>query len=199
VSNGFPDEAPFTDPTIPVYTWFNQGPASVTVNSAQKTVLLSQPNNNTGVEWHALYRSVSGTTFTWVIRWTSFTLDFGFCWPAVGVRNSVNKNTVLCAVAYVSNIGGFYIQHLNEDTPGATSSVGGPFRPGVFDWRWLKITGDGTSITFYLSQNGVNWLSVYSETIASYIGNITHIGYGVNGNGATTQRTAILISSDSLS
>lgn len=58
--------------------------------------------------------------------------------------------------------------------------------PWGFLSAFLKITYDGTNITFYISPDGIVWgNSCFAETLATFLGAITHIGFMANSQNAT--------------
>jgi hypothetical protein len=75
-----------------------------------------------------------------------------------------------------------YIQYWsNPTTPGATIQTFARGRP-VCSSYWLRVTFDGTNITFYGSKNNVDWWIIgTSFTLASTsLGQITDVGFGMN-------------------
>lgn len=44
---------------------------------------------------------------------------------------------------------------------------------------WRRITSDGTTLTFYTSPDGINYSKVASATLASFIGSVDQVGFGV--------------------
>jgi hypothetical protein len=43
---------------------------------------------------------------------------------------------------------------------------------------WMKVTSDGTTLSFYYSDNGMDWLLLTTRTIATFMGSIDRAGIG---------------------
>ena len=56
----------------------------------------------------------------------------------------------------------------NQSSYGGTSEIS--------DNPFYKLEHDGTNLTFSISGNGTNWTTVYTETVAAYLGAVTHVG-----------------------
>ena len=62
---------------------------------------------------------------------------------------------------------------------------------GVSLSQWyLKIQGDGTNLKFNFSQDGRNWIQLYSEALGAFLGTITKVGIGADANANTTPPAA---------
>lgn len=48
----------------------------------------------------------------------------------------------------------------------------------------LRMTDDGTNLTFFLSPNGFDWVQMYTETRATWCANPTQVGWYSNARGA---------------
>lgn len=55
--------------------------------------------------------------------------------------------------------------------------------PGM---EWVRMHNDGTTITCYLSPNGLDWFKVFAETIASFlVGPMDQMGFGIQMDAGT--------------
>ena len=57
--------------------------------------------------------------------------------------------------------------------------------------QWYQISNDGTTLTTKVSIDGVNWLTLYSEAISTYMGAVTHIGLASSNNSGHTLLSSI--------
>lgn len=46
-------------------------------------------------------------------------------------------------------------------------------------FTWFRATNDGTNVTFSVSPEGQLWFPTYVEPLASFVGTIDHVGFGV--------------------
>jgi hypothetical protein len=83
----------------------------------------------------------------------------------------------------------------NATTPGAAGPIA--YMPGInMAGNWVRIADSGTNITMSMSQDGVNWTSVYTVAKASGVlgaSGYSQVGFGVNSvSGAGTTPVATL-------
>ncbi|MES5483579.1 hypothetical protein QMZ05_12545 [Bradyrhizobium sp. INPA03-11B] len=68
-------------------------------------------------------------------------------------------------------------QSATQELLTATADMGFPFSDY---FAWFRIRNDGTNLVFSVSQEGVLFLDLpYSETLASFIGAVDQVGFGV--------------------
>ncbi len=109
----------------------------------------------------------------------------------VGLRNNANGYMSFADLSTYWASGGAVVEarHYTAFTASQAATSYG----AAFNFVYIKITCDGAgNITFYYSQDGNFWVFLASETVASFLGGITHLIFcadpadnttvGTNGN-----------------
>lgn len=58
-------------------------------------------------------------------------------------------------------------------------------------WKWIRVNNDGTTLTFYVSPDGKNWLTVGTETLAAYIDGAASYGVCAYATSNATEAAAL--------
>jgi hypothetical protein len=121
------------------------------------------------------YTSAPGTPWDVYLRFqnpTAFGTNTQF---GLALRNSSNSKILTFTYNNGTNVS---VQEWTNATtfssiivnPAVVSVINVPF--------WFRINSDGTTLTFYRSVNGVDWFSIGTRTIATFMGAIDQVGLG---------------------
>jgi len=153
------------------FTWVNQDSASVTDRGG--TILMTVPER-AGVSVNAQERSAPSTPYTYRMAMRAGCISgatdskpfFG-----VGFRESSSGKLVLIGVLlekFFQEGPQVRITRYSSPTTGFTNVVAPAPLNIVDDVVWFKIENDGTNTIFYMSFDGIEWLTVLSESKTSY-------------------------------
>jgi len=124
-------------------------------------------------------------SFDWYMRATPLTalatnVQFGLV-----LRNSTSGKLVILALNSDTNL---TVQEWSSPTTfsSALSSVAASARTPL----WLRISSDGSTLTFYYSANGVDWETIGTRTISTFMGSIDRAGIGVDCQSAGAVRVS---------
>lgn len=73
--------------------------------------------------------------------------------------------------------GHLYVAHWNGPTDAYSGSLSLDAAVSNQYPAWFRVGNDGTNINFHTSPNGYDWQLVYTETLASFVGDVGAIGY----------------------
>jgi len=168
----------WTSPSAASFAWINQGTASQTTN-ADNSITLTGPVSN-GDVMRAFAVSVPGATpwdqyaaFSFYLGHNSGSPNFGgnggmmlydgtkataFYWSCFPSNNTL-------VVGRWTNVSTFSARVYAQ-----TDLLIGPY-------SFMRIGNDGTNLKFYVSNDGFNWQSVYSELVGAFMGTLTKIGF----------------------
>ena len=158
----------------------------VTVAAAGSTITLT--NSTSGMGFKITSASASGVHNTFAGRAAAspfsmvgrvqflgkygnpFQVGFSFYNSGNGRFVSIGKGRVGSAnpVIEVNRWGSTTAFASNQANYGGTSEIS--------DNPFYKLVNDGTNLTFSISSNGTDWTTVYTETVAAYLGAVTHVG-----------------------
>ena len=162
------------DPNDATLTWRNQQNSTVTPDVPRKSLVFLSPT--AGNDQVMIYKqAVPGASYTIEI---GFTVAFPFNIPYVGFGLIVNNNAggdkflgILSGV--VSGIDGIKGTGLSTwSTQGQTQRPPVSHTADIF----IKMVDDGTTFTFYISANGLDWILQYTEAHATFVGTPDEIG-----------------------
>ena len=171
---GSTGEASLTPPTLAAYTWLNQGTASA-VDNGNGISLLAPSAGSTQVR--ALYKTIAAGDFDVKIRIKGITNGLGT--PAFGMLCQNSGSGKLLLMAYEPSANNLYFQRWNSVTSfNSQISVRGVYPA----FNWFRVTRVGTTITYYLSVDGLDWTSIGTEAEGTFSGTIDRIGFSANIN-----------------
>lgn len=175
-------------PLIANFTWLNQG-AATAVDGAGALVITNDNDN----EIHGFTEAAPATPFDVYMRVHDVQLSSAGITTALDssvfllCRNSTNGRILSFAVG-ASRVSGDeqnnYIAACFRYTNPTTYSASGFIRYSTAPMpRWLRINVTSTTVTFYVSPNGLDWVQVGSETIATFLtasggGSLDQVGFG---------------------
>lgn len=186
----FPITAP---PALANWTWVNQGTA--TAADAGGAVSMYVPTVG-GTNWRMLVRPAPGSTpWTVVMGFASINHSSGNTRSGMVLYN--NSSTKLIDWSQ-SNDSSRSISEWNSPT--SWSGGGSPFTPAP-ETRWpvnfYRVNNDGTNLNFSIGPTpvGPHWIPIASQTLASWISSVTHIGFGIDGEGNSYDMIILLFHS----
>lgn len=169
-------------PATSAFTGYNMQTGSAFTATSTSLLLSLAPNTST-YNIQGQFQSAPASTPWDVYARIEFTGDTGSGnRGGLAVKNnSTNKLSGLVMIGSAS----FYVIHdTGPSTPGPVAY--GP--AGLNRIRWFRVNNDGTNLNFYVSSDGANWLKIFSETIAAWVGSADLIGlYGLNSTTAGLQ------------
>ena len=167
------------------WSWVNQGSATIAASPNGYTTLTVTPAN--GDNWRMRVQSKSGS-FTVTMRYASGFPMANYAATGFVFRDSSTGKFTSYGFGYNSGPN-ILVQRFNDPTTFSFT----PINFGLTTAQYLKATSDGTTLTFYASLDGTAWTRIGTETIATHIGTLDQIGFGVdcNNNGATAFDTVL--------
>lgn len=195
------EAGPVTPPLVADLTWDNQGTSTATDGTG--ALILSPQNGNSP---RGLYKAAPATPYDIYCRVDFQTLT----------SHNVGTTYLMDAGLMFKDTGGdnerlYFGLRANHDASGgddtktysATITRWSGASPPVFSatpvikygvklWPWLRVNNDGTTLTFYISPDGKNWVSVGTETLAAFIDGAA--SFGVFSNLSTADAGAAIFS-----
>lgn len=165
-------------PTISAFTVFGDGTSTFTV-SALKAINIFNTSGITGMAGYTTPAPATPYRVRVLIQ-------------NLALTNPTSGNTVMCAgwydgskfqFLYMRTTGDLYIAGYTDYHTLDTTM----FHSGLAyipDDMWFGLRNDGTNLHFEVSRDGVNFFSVYTATIASYLANANLVFWGTINNGA---------------
>jgi hypothetical protein len=184
----------FTDPTIPTFSWLNQGSATVTTTNGG--ICLDAPSN--GTSWTPRVRYITAPA-------TPYTITIAFLCqvdPSAGAGNQGqagllmrDSSTPRSQSISVNMLNGsttpFEIEvDLNGDTSYVSTQVERAWacRSPV---AWLRCQDDGANRIFSTSADGINFITVLTTGRTSSSVTANQVGFYVNPYSIRTQMTLL--------
>lgn len=101
------------------------------------------------------------------------TLSVNSAWAGIILRNSTTGK----AITLSHTISSAQTQVWVEEWTNATTGTLNLFAAASLTLpNWLRIHNDGTTLTFYASQDGLNWQQLTTRTIATFLGSVDQMG-----------------------
>ena len=94
------------------------------------------------------------------------------------VRNSANSKVVSVARVNLTSNDTVEVGRWTNETTFSANMVtwGTSTNNEVLEDPFWKITSDGTTLTFFISANGTDWVQLYSEAISAFLGGVDQVG-----------------------
>jgi hypothetical protein len=179
-------EGSILKPAMSAFTWVNQGTATGT--DGTRGIVLVGPTDATTF-LRLLVKATPSAPFDVVMRMDDLGSAAAGTSFFLAARNSTNSRIFTMDVQNLDGTS-FRIQSGRWTAAGTFSAAGGiTNRPLTVKPRWLRFNITSTTITGYISPNGLDWLSVGTETIATFLtatggGSLNQIGFGCRVDGA---------------
>lgn len=173
-----------TPPAIGSFTFDGHGIAGTPTATQQgNSIYMYQPGTASDAIAE-LYMSPPATPYSVAVKITVFCLKWGFtsCGPYFG---DGTKEVRICK--QIGNDEVTVEKYTNTTTFSSTAfSQAATLHSPM---NWFKIRDDGTNKSFYISPDGINWYSVYSESSTAWLATTTRIGISFNGGSGGTSNT----------
>ena len=189
VSAGNPYEPAWTIPTASNFTLQNAGSASFADTSTG--VFLTAPGNG-GVSDQIRFLKYTGTvssftSFTITVRGRPVINSINSTTEAIILRNSTSGKILIYGT--YSNVPADLVQNWNSYSS-FNASLFNVNRSVVISQSWWKrLSLSSGTMTFQYSPDGLNWVTVGTATVASFLGSIDELGIGCTAqasNGGTS-------------
>lgn len=176
-----PAGSTYSVPNIGGMTWVNQGTSTATQTVSGGSVLIFIQGNASTLNWRGLFQNQPSTPYKirTQLRMQSAHLNSQGCgvyfydgtkflgWE--GLVQSSSSPTL--RIERITNI----------NTDNSTVFSYGPVNPNelhpITGTAWLQLRNDGTTLSFDVSQDGVNFVNQYSEAVGVWL-TPTKIGFG---------------------
>jgi len=170
----------FTDPSLPSYSWVNQGTATIT--SSNGAQILYSPDSAGAVAIHAREITPPAAPYTLTVAMLASQLSVNYYRTGIGFRESgtgklttINATVGNLAIDYWTNPTTYSSTPLNIS---CTWCAGGVV--------WYRIQNTGSALKYYLSKDSFNYVEIYSTALTSHFTTAPdRIFFFVNPNAAT--------------
>lgn len=176
------------------WIWVNQGGASAILHNG--SILLAGDTTG-GANNNVLQQAITGAS--WTIQAGRLFMRSGSVAgsnSSIGiiVRNSANSHITLFGMFTAPAITQL-VQQLNSPTSVSSNTLSaGSLPAGILGDTgesapvYYRIVYDGTNLKYQVSGTGIEgtYYQLYAESVASWLGAITHVGFGVNSANAGT-------------
>jgi hypothetical protein len=168
------DGIPVGRPAATSLSWLNQGGATYT-DYLHGPISISLPASS-GDELRGLGQTPPGSTpYTLTAKLDMLLWGDNYSTAGIYICDSTGKLTVMHEQGSTGNPAVIQVNHYSS-----TSSYSGNAKSVDINGQrtlWLRVTNDGTNWNFYISHNGADWSSIYSEALTAYLGpTISSIG-----------------------
>jgi hypothetical protein len=164
-----------TPPPTTGWTWVNQGGATVNNNAVAATMTIP---SSASLNWILQTRPTPATPFTLIAYIKSIQLLknvnlFGLYFYSTSSGNllGIEFEGANSVTPYLR------VERMNSVTSDNSTVFSTPLIGGLSGGLWMKLTDDGTNLTFAISVDGVSFLSLYSEAFGAFI-TPNAIGFG---------------------
>lgn len=156
------------------FSWVNQG--STSVADQDGGLFFTVPGNATNMRMFV--RSAPSTPYTVIVALDTLWVGNDDIEPGLVFRES-GTSKLIHLTNFTNNadqeIGVF--RYTDEDSFTSTALN---VDAEMYEPTWLKIEDDGTTLKFYISKNGINWLQIHSEARGSFFTSAPNqIGIGI--------------------
>lgn len=174
-------------------TWVNQDGATVADTAAGVTISAASPNLK---QFCGRVKAAPTAPYTITTLQTLTVYNVDYSYNALGFYDGTNKMQFISIIPLPTGGPTLYVQGWNTPTTYTTNFFSGA---GAFSQQaWFQISDDGTSVYFRYSNDGVNFMTAYSETKASgFLGasGYSNVGFflGRNTSGTPTPMSLTLM------
>jgi hypothetical protein len=175
----------FTPPTDGAFSWVNQGTATIDVLPDSITITSpADTNNNMRMRVkNVLTAPYTATAYLECALMDKNYLAYGMCLRDGSgniIRHTVYGGTgYMCQVAKMTSPTVFVSVYI--DTIPVKRLV-----------RWFRIVDDGTNRSFWISEDGAHWMSMYSGSRTDFL-TATQIGFFCEGNNNATPNYPVIV------
>jgi hypothetical protein len=146
------------------FTAVNQG--SRTYDDQLGGLIITQPSHGASDNWFLLTRSAPSTPYSVIAATRGIAVNTNstaaLYW-GIGFRESGTGKFTQTILGISTNNGGLRLLNQNWNSPTSFSATNLTSSLLInSDIQWLKIRDDGTNLIFYLGNDGLNWIEIYS-------------------------------------
>lgn len=159
-----------TETAVPTssWSWDNQNSATITDNTDGMSLIKGVTNNS---QWAVRYRTIQAAPYTLVVMIDPQpSLDNNSYW-GVNLRDSSSGKYIHFYQAFANADPGVVVLLDYNSAINTFSSNKVSVNPGKspLPYRWMKIKDDNTNRSYHISQDGLNWIQVFSAARTDYI------------------------------
>lgn len=174
---------PLDTPAVAGYTWFNQG-TSTAIDGDEAIVFT--PQNDGSASPRAKIIASPVAPYNVYMRAEQFVLSPASvttgvsCSHGIILRDGVNGDSIIVRTGWQRLSGdeqNLYFADIIRVTAAPAVTVQTLVRYFETPIKWIRANVTATVITFYGSTDGRNWIEIGQETIATFVGAVTEIGY----------------------
>lgn len=175
------DKDPVVLPPTGVWSWVNQNGAAI--DESKGSLFLTVPQNSAD-SWSFRVKTLPATPYHIYVKLEPTLLIRNFTGVGIILRKSSDGTWI--GFEQYSNTGQLFVTvgHGTNTGPAITADDLGSTGAAPGFYPWMRISDDGTNRTYYVSQNGRNWLQIYSQAHATPLVPDT-IGFGGESRNAT--------------
>lgn len=180
-SSGLPGIAPYVEPVLSNFTWFNQGSAVAVQQGA--AIAITCPIDSSGT-WRMLLQAVPSVPYTATLLINSPWLTINYMGAALCLYYSTGSELIAFQKSTNTTYGNL-LQYVHGGTAVTYTSTQG------MDMLWLRMQDNGTNRIASISIDGYNFIPYYTESRTNYI-TPNYIGFGIQPNSSTYPTTALI-------
>lgn len=164
----------FVRPVDSDFTWINQSGASINSSSYPAVVMSCAPSDFTH-NLNLRTKPIIGATFTTTAFMTFTGVPTNWWLAGIGCRNAGTGALFLMGFGWYGGQSIFHVAAYNSPTSFDTFVVDDGFTwTGLF----LQISSDGTNVNFSYSQDGFEFVQVFTQAIGTFLGGLTDVCWG---------------------
>lgn len=158
------------------WTWHNQGGATATVSNS---ILFMTSPAHSGTNWEWITQPCPATPWTIQAKLKMFYPSF-LNYANAGIVLSDGTKLITFSFSGQTAPVSFQVVHFDSETNFASTPYGG-INYGFNEWMYMSVQDDGTNLHFMVSPDGVNWITLYSESRTAWLsGGPSLVGLGVD-------------------
>lgn len=150
-----------TDPSIPSWSWLNQGTATLTTSNGAQTITTTGTSGNPDIK--ARYISAPGTPYTVTACIEMNVTNVNYTRAGIGFRESATSKITTINMVQGSSVN---VDYWNTEISYGSSPVQ---KNWVVDrYIWLKISNNGTNLTYSVSKTGDVYIDLSTTTLTAF-------------------------------
>jgi hypothetical protein len=179
-----------TPPALASWTWANQGSATASQGSINNSIALVVPSAANNVRF--LYQSAVTAPWTVTVYLRALLAQSDSQIIGLYLYDS-STGKILGFEYYQSQTGGsgYRATRWNSTSGGGTIPFTGT-SPTILTDLWLRAVNTGTTLQYWVSPDGENWLDIYSEPLTSWVPGVDKYGFGCFNDSSGTVMMSLL-------
>jgi hypothetical protein len=182
-SGSWPERS-ITKPAVASFTLQNVGTAAA--SDVTNGVFLSVPTVASGTIRFLKYTAgpASFTSFTMIMRSKAVNINNGASYPSSFILRNSSSGKILIFSNHYQQGTQYLCQRWTNYTSFSANSIGPSSYNPINYFPWQKLTVAAGVATFYMSPDGINWITLGTETISTFISSVDEVGIGAMTNTA---------------